>query len=84
MVRKNASKKPLGKRPSKKPTLAQRIDSLRQRYGISKADAETIVRIRILPPAVRPLDISPRAIREAVRRAMREEPGKGAHPLEPK
>jgi len=81
---KNVSKRPVSKRPSSKPTFAERVDSLRRRYGMSKADAEATARIKILPPAVRPLDISPRAIRKAVRQAMREDSEEGAERLEPK
>jgi hypothetical protein len=73
MARNGKSKeKPTKKRPTNEPALARRIEAARRLYGISRADAEAFARIKILPPAVRPIDVSPKAIRKAVRQTMRE------------
>jgi hypothetical protein len=83
MARDRTSKKqPTRHAASKTSVLARRIEAAMRLNGDSRADAEAFARIKILPPAVRPVGVSRQAIRKAVRQVMREYYEKNAKSLE--
>ena len=60
------------KRSSSGDPLLRRYRAALREQRTSKADAEAFARIEIVPPAVRPKDVSRATIRKAVREAMRK------------
>ena len=67
MKKKRTSKR----RGASDPLLSRYRAALREDRA-AKADREAFARIKIASPAVRPKDVTPQAIRKAVREAMRE------------
>lgn len=66
------TRKRLSKKSSGEDAFLRRYREVLRDEGVTKADLEAFARVKIAPPAVRPKDVSPAAIRKAVREAMRK------------
>jgi hypothetical protein len=75
-------KKSTTKRSAKKDPLLRRYQAALREDRPSRGDLEAFAGVEIAPPAVRPRDVAARAIRNAVREAMREYVEKHAKTLE--
>jgi hypothetical protein len=78
----NMRRKSTTKRSAKKDPLLRLYQAALREEGLSRSDLEAFVAVEIAPPAVRPRDVAARAIRNAVREAMREYVEKHAKTLE--
>jgi hypothetical protein len=60
------------KKLARKDPLLRRYRAALREDRLSKGDLEAFNQVKIVSPAVRPKDVPPRAIRQAVREAMLE------------
>jgi len=77
-----ATKRISVKRSGSSDPLLRRYRAVLRESRPAKGDLEAFIGVKISPPAVRPKDVTPNAIRRAVREAMREYVERHAKTLE--